>query len=118
MASDLDKDTVIRYLDRFLMFYVMTADKLTRTAAWLNQLDGGIDYLKRVILDDCLGINKELEKRMALHVASYGCDWQRALSDERYLRRFKSFVNSDIPDPSIRFERVRDQIQPLTSSGE
>ena len=117
LASGIDKETVIRYLDRFLMFYVSTADKLTRTSAWLNQLDGGIDYLKRVVLDDCLGINAELEARMEAHVASYGCDWQRALADPAYLKRFRSFVNSTDPDPTIQFETVRGQIQPRTAMG-
>jgi nitrite reductase (NADH) large subunit len=114
LAADVDVDTAIRYLDRFLMFYIMTADKLTRTAAWLDQLEGGIEYLKRVVLDDCLGIGKELEARMEAHVASYGCDWKRALEDPAYLRRFRTFVNSDAQDESIQFETVRGQIQPLT----
>ena len=112
LASGIDKETVIRYLDRFLMFYVSTADKLTRTAAWLETLDGGIDYLKRVVLDDSLGINAELEARMAAHVASYDCDWQRALKDPAYLKRFRSFVNSHETDERIQFDTVRGQIQP------
>jgi nitrite reductase (NADH) large subunit len=35
-ATDLDEETLVRYLDRFLMLYVRTADRLQRTASWLN----------------------------------------------------------------------------------
>ena len=68
LAEDLDDETLVRYIDRFLMFYVRTADRLERTATWFNKLDGGIDYLRRVVIDDALGIAAELEADMERHV--------------------------------------------------
>ncbi len=47
LAADIDSDTCLRYIDRFLMFYIKTADPLTRTATWLNKMEGGIDYLQK-----------------------------------------------------------------------
>ena len=46
LAADLDEDTLIKYIDRFLMFYIRTADRLQRTCAWLEAVDGGIEHLK------------------------------------------------------------------------
>lgn len=62
LAADLD--TLIRYLDRFMMFYIRTANKLQRTSVWLENLEGGIDYLKSVIIDDKLALNAQLESEM------------------------------------------------------
>jgi hypothetical protein len=56
LAADLDEATLVRYVDRFLMFYVRTADRLQRTSTWRDNLEGGLDYLKRVVIDDKLGI--------------------------------------------------------------
>ena len=92
-AADLDEATLVRYLDRFLMFYVRTADRLQRTATWFNQLEGGMDYLRRVIIDDELGIAAELEAEMAHIRATYQCEWKATLEDELKLRRFRQFVN-------------------------
>jgi nitrite reductase (NADH) large subunit len=111
-AIDLDEATVVRYLDRFLMFYIRTADRLQRTASWLNSLDGGLDYLKQVIIDDSLGICAELEAEMATIVGSYQCEWKATLADPEKLRQFRSFVNADEPDPSIVFVRQRAQPRP------
>ena len=83
-ATDLDEDTLIRYLDRFLMFYVRTADRLQRTAPWFNNLEGGIDYLRQVLIDDSLGICAELEADMARVVDTYRCEWK---ADARGSRR-------------------------------
>src|SRR5688572_26565296 len=81
LAADLDEDTLIRYLDRFLMFYVRAAGRLQRTASWLNHLEGGIDYIKRVVIDDALGIAAELEADMSRIVNSYQCEWRATISD-------------------------------------
>ena len=75
-ATDLDEATLVKYIDRFLMFYVRTADRLQRTAGWLNNLEGGLDYLKSVIIDDALGICAELEAEMAHVVDTYACEWK------------------------------------------
>jgi nitrite reductase (NADH) large subunit len=113
-ATDLDEETLIRYVDRFLMFYVRTADRLQRTAGWLNNLEGGIDYLRRVIIDDALGICAELEAEMAHVVESYACEWKAAVENPETLRQFRAFVNSDAADPSIVSVPARGQHRPAT----
>jgi nitrite reductase (NADH) large subunit len=113
LATDLDDEALIRYIDRFLMFYIRTADRLERTSVWLEKLEGGIDYLKRVILEDSLGIADELEADMARHVETYECEWKATLNDPQRLRRFVTFVNApDLPDPEVVFVRQRDQVRP------
>jgi nitrite reductase (NADH) large subunit len=117
-ATDLDDETLIRYIDRFLMFYIRTADRLQRTAPWLENLDGGMDYLRQVIIEDRLGICAELDAAMDRHVAVYADEWRAAIEDPDKLRRFVSFVNApDTPDPSIAFEPERDQIKPVLVAG-
>ncbi len=113
-ATDLDDETLIRTIDRFLMFYVRTADRLQRTATWLNNLEGGIDYLRGVIVDDSLGICAELEAEMAHVIDTYECEWKAALSDPEKLRQFRPFVNSSAPDPSIMRVPERAQHRPAT----
>jgi nitrite reductase (NADH) large subunit len=113
-AADLDGDTLVRYLDRFLMFYIRTADRLQRTATWFAKLDGGMDYLRRVIIDDELGIAAELEAEMAHIVATYQDEWKSTLEDPEKLKRFRPFVNSAKPDPSIVRIRERGQARPAT----
>jgi nitrite reductase (NADH) large subunit len=93
-AEDLDTATLIRTLDRFLMYYVRTADRLQRTASWLEALDGGLEQLRRVIVDDALGLCDELDAQMAAHVASYSDEWADTLADPEKLRKFVSFVNA------------------------
>ncbi|MFD0690332.1 nitrite reductase large subunit NirB [Actinomadura fibrosa] len=113
-ATDLTDDELITYIDRFLMFYIRTADRLQRTASWLEALDGGLGYLREVIVDDRLGICAELDAAMERHVAAYSDEWRDTLEDPDRLRRFVSFVNAPgTPDPSIEFEVEREQIRPL-----
>ncbi len=112
LAADIDTPTVIRYLDRFLMFYIRTADRLERTATWFNKLEGGIDYLRRVVLDDALGICDDLEADMARHVATYECEWKATIEDPERARRFRTFVNSETPDPTVVFVTERGQPRP------
>jgi nitrite reductase (NADH) large subunit len=111
-AQDLDEDTVIRYLDRFLMFYVRTADRLQRTAGWFNNLEGGIEYLRDVLVHDKLGLCAELEAEMAHVVATYRCEWKETVQDPGKLARFRTFVNSPASDPSLVKIRVRAQHRP------
>jgi nitrite reductase (NADH) large subunit len=113
-ATDLDEATLIKYIDRFLMFYVRTADRLQRTAGWLNNLEGGLDYLKSVIVDDALGICAELEAEMAHVVETYACEWKKAIDDRETMQQFRAFVNSDAPDPSIVNIPERAQHRPAT----
>jgi nitrite reductase (NADH) large subunit len=111
-ATDLDDDTLIRYIDRLLMFYIRTADKLQRTAVWRDGLEGGLDYLKAVVIDDSLGLGAELEAQMQLVVDRYECEWANALKDPEKLKRFRTFVNDSSPDPDIRFVEERGQPRP------
>jgi nitrite reductase (NADH) large subunit len=113
LARDLDDETLIRYIDRFLMFYIRTADRLQRTAPWLEALEGGIDYLRAVIVEDSLGICADLEADMARHVATYADEWAATIADPEKLKRFVSFVNApEVPDPTISFVDERGQIRP------
>ena len=113
LLTDVDTETLIRTIDRFLMFYVRTADRLQRTAAWVESLDGGLAYLRSVIVDDSLGIVDELDEAMARHVESYADEWRGVLDDPDRLSRFVSFVNAPgTPDPTISFSTERGQIKP------
>ncbi|TAL92398.1 MAG: nitrite reductase large subunit [Rhodanobacter sp.] len=112
LAGDLDTATLIRYIDRFLMFYIRTADRLQRTSAWRDNLEGGMDYLRDVIVNDRLGIVAELEAEMRHVVDTYECEWKRAVSDPAVRRRFHHFVNSDAGDERVVFVPERGQIRP------
>jgi nitrite reductase (NADH) large subunit len=114
LAADLDKETLIRYIDRFLMFYIRTADRLQRTSTWRDNLEGGLDYLKQVVCEDKLGIATELEADMARVVESYECEWKKAVEDPATLKRFRHFVNSDAADDNVVFVQERGQIRPAT----
>ncbi len=117
-ASDLDDETLVKYIDRFYMFYIRTADKLQRTAAWMDNLEGGLEYLKEVIIDDKLGICDELEKEMARIVNTYQCEWKTTIDDPEKMKRFRHFVNSDKKDNKVVFVQERDQIRPATAEEE
>ncbi|MEY1674484.1 nitrite reductase large subunit NirB [Gordonia sp. ABKF26] len=104
LASGVDDETLVAYIDRYLMFYIRTADRLQRTAPWLESLEGGLDHLKDVVCEDSLGLAAELEDAMARHVGGYQDEWAAVLADEDKLKRFVSFVNApDVVDPTIRF---------------
>jgi nitrite reductase (NADH) large subunit len=110
LAADVDEETCIKYIDRFLMFYIKTADPLTRTATWLNKMEGGIEYLKNVVINDSLGMCAEWEAEMQRHVATYECEWKVAIETPEIRKRFNHFVNApEEKDPTVRFEIMRDQ---------
>ncbi|MFI7487237.1 nitrite reductase large subunit NirB [Micromonospora echinaurantiaca] len=112
-ASDLSTEALTTLIDRFLMYYIRTADRLQRTAAWIEAMDGGLDHLRSVIVDDSLGLCAELDAAMARHVESYSDEWRDVLDDPDRLRRFTSFVNApEVPDPSITFALERGQPVP------
>ncbi|MQA77938.1 MAG: nitrite reductase large subunit [Streptosporangiales bacterium] len=116
-VNDVDRDTLVRLIDRYLLFYVRTADRMQRTASWIEAMDGGLDHLRAVIVDDSLGICAELDAAMARHVSSYADEWRAVLDDQDKLARFVSFVNApDTPDPSITFSVERDQRVPAPVS--
>lgn len=112
LSADIDKETLIKYIDRFLVFYIRTADRLERTATWFNKLEGGIEYLKQVIVEDSLGICAELEAQMEYLVNTYQCEWKATIEDPEKVQRFRHFVNSDEPDPSLVYVEERGQKRP------
>jgi nitrite reductase (NADH) large subunit len=114
LASDLDKETLVRYIDRFLMFYVRTADRLQRTSVWRENLEGGLDYLIDVVANDRLGVAGELESEMQHVVDTYECEWKKAVTDPETRKRFRHFVNSVESDSNVAFVEERGQIRPAT----
>ena len=112
LAQDLDKETLIKYIDRFLMFYVKTADRLQRTSVWMDNLEGGLDYLKEVVLEDKLGLAEELEAQMEAIVGTFQCEWKTTLESPEKLKRFSHFINADDKDTNIQFVKERGQIRP------
>ncbi|MEO8060430.1 MAG: nitrite reductase large subunit NirB [Burkholderiales bacterium] len=112
LASDLTQEDLVRLIDRFLMFYVRTADRLQRTSTWRDNLEGGLGYLQDVLLKDSLGLNAELETQMRQVVDTYQCEWKTAVTDPAVRQRFRSFVNSEQPDQHIVFVQERGQIRP------
>ena len=113
-ASDIDTETLIKYIDRFLMFYVRTADRLQRTSVWMDNLEGGLEYLQNVIINDSLGIADELEAEMAHVIGTYQCEWKTTIENEDKVKLFRSFVNADQGDSNVVFVQERGQIRPAT----
>lgn len=113
-ATGLSDEALIKYIDRFLMFYVRTADRLQRTSVWMDNLEGGLNYLKGVILDDKLGLGDELEQEMQAVVNTYQCEWKSTIEDAEKVKRFRTFVNSDATDNTVVFVEERAQIRPAT----
>jgi nitrite reductase (NADH) large subunit len=113
-ATDLDRDTLIRYIDRLMMFYIRTADRLQRTSVWMDNLEGGLDYLREVIIEDSLGLCEQLEAEMALNISNYQCEWATTLDNPDRLKRFSHFINSDETDANLSFVKEREQIRPAT----
>jgi len=112
LVADVDEDTVIKYLDRFIMFYINTADKLTRTSTWVDKLEGGIDYLRDVIVNDRLGIGADLERDLQQLVDTYRCEWTEALKNPEMRARFNHFANTPEADESIEWVEERGQKRP------
>ncbi len=119
LASDLDTETLIRYIDRFFMFYIQTADRLQRTSVWRDNMEGGLDYLKAVIVEDSLGLAEELENRMSHVIGTYQDEWRTAVENPEIRKRFQTYINASAEqqaDPYIQFTEVRDQIRPLNEA--
>ncbi|WP_077398914.1 nitrite reductase large subunit NirB [Cellulophaga omnivescoria] len=112
LAEKVDKKTAITYVDRFLMYYIQTAQPLMRTAAWLDKLEGGIDYVKDVVINDCLGIVDQLDKDMQHLVDTYKCEWKEAVETPEIRAKYTHFVNSTEEDENIEFVALRDQKMP------
>jgi nitrite reductase (NADH) large subunit len=114
-ASDLSDQQLQTYIDRFLMFYIRTADRLQRTSVWLENLEGGIDYLREVVIDDKLAIAAELEAEMAENIKNYQCEWKTTIEDPEKLKRFKHYVNSESSDDGLSFKTERAQRFPANN---
>lgn len=110
--KDCPVEDVVPILDRFMMFYIRTADKLQRTARWIENLDGGLEYLKSVILEDSLGINEVLENQMQALVGSYFDEWQQVVANPTKKRLFKQFANTDANVEAIEIIQERGQFIP------
>ncbi|MFT6285038.1 MAG: nitrite reductase (NADH) large subunit [Arenicella sp.] len=115
-ATDLDTATLVKYIDRVLMFYVRTGDRLQRTSVWMENLEGGLEYLQQVVIEDSLGLGEELEAQMQHVVDTYQCEWKTAIENEQSRKRFRQFVNSEESDMNIVFVEEREQIRPATES--
>jgi nitrite reductase (NADH) large subunit len=112
LATDIDKETCVKYLDRFLMFYIRTADPLTRTATWLNKMEGGMSYLKNVVINDSLGMAAQWEAEMQTLVDGYRCEWKEVVENPELRKRFTHFVNAPRKkDPELQFDSLRGQIK-------
>nr|MCH9698515.1 nitrite reductase large subunit NirB [Gammaproteobacteria bacterium] len=114
-AIDLDTETLVKYIDRFLMFYVRTADRLQRTSVWMENMEGGLDYLREVIINDKLGICADLEQQMNHIAETYQCEWKTTIENESIVnKRFRFFVNSEKTDNNVVFIEERGQVRPAT----
>jgi nitrite reductase (NADH) large subunit len=114
MASDLNRDTLIQYIDRFMMFYIRTAAPLQRTSVWLENMEGGIDYLRDVVIHDKLRINAQLESDIVGLIEDYQCEWQATLDEPSQLKRFAHFINSEVRDDNVVFVAERAQHRPAS----
>ncbi|WP_418276319.1 nitrite reductase large subunit NirB [Isoptericola jiangsuensis] len=115
IAEDLDTPTMLRTIDRFLMLYIRTADRLQRTAPWVEEYEGGLDAIREVVMEDSLGIGADLDAAMAKHVEDYEDEWKAVLEDPEKLARFSSFVNAPTtPDPTLAYVPERGQKRPAT----
>jgi nitrite reductase (NADH) large subunit len=113
LVNDVDTETCVKLIDRFLMFYIKTADPLTRTATWLNKMEGGLDYLRDVIVNDSLGIGEELEMEMKELIANYHCEWKKVVENPALRERYRHFINDDDQDSTLSFVELRDQKIPV-----
>ncbi|WP_084073558.1 nitrite reductase large subunit NirB [Demequina sp. NBRC 110052] len=117
LVEDVDDATLFKVIDRYLMLYVRTADRLQRTAPWQEDYEGGLDAIRSVIVDDSLGICADLDAHMARHINSYEDEWAAVLNDPERLKQFTAFVNApEQPDPTLAYVEQRGQRRPATAS--
>lgn len=113
-ATDIDDKTLIRFIDRIMIFYIRTAARLQRTSVWIENLEGGLDYLKQVIIEDSLGLNEDMENQMSHLIDSYQCEWKSTINNPVKLLRFKHFINSEEADDKVIFVQERGQVKPAS----
>lgn len=100
------------------MFYCQTADRLQRTSVWMDNMEGGLDYLKSVVVDDKLNICADLEASMERVIDTYECEWKKTLNNPERLKRFAHFINSDATDDRLAYEADRGQNKARIASPE
>ncbi|MCG9681050.1 nitrite reductase large subunit NirB [Vibrio sp. Isolate23] len=113
LASDLTKEQLVQLIDRVLMFYVSTADRLQRTSVWMENLEGGLEYLKQVVIEDSLGLCDSLESQMQHIVETYQCEWKSTLENPDKLSKFRPFINDDSASQVLPYQRIRGQRIPV-----
>jgi nitrite reductase (NADH) large subunit len=113
LVADVDTETCVKLIDRFLMYYIRTADPLTRTATWLNKMEGGLEYLRYVVVNDSLGIGETLEREMQELIDDYECEWKRVVESPHLRAQFRHFVNSEETDDTLQFVEMRGQKCPV-----
>jgi nitrite reductase (NADH) large subunit len=116
LAADVDEETAIRYLDRFLAFYIRTADRLTRTSVWLEKMEGGIEHLRKVIVEDSLGIAAALEEHAQSLFETYECEWTGVVRDPARRALFRHFANDARGDDTVAFVPERNQVRPANTT--
>jgi len=115
LVEDVPDDEVFRVIDRYLMYYIRTADRLQRTAPWQEEHEGGLDRIREIVVDDSLGLGADLDAHMARHIDTYEDEWKAVLNDPERLKQFTSFVNApDQADPSLAYVEQRGQRRPAT----
>ncbi|KAJ5950584.1 Nitrite reductase large subunit NirD [Penicillium vulpinum] len=112
LVTDVPAEMVMPIIDRYLIFYIRTADKLQRTARWIENLPGGINYLKEVIVDDKLGICADMEKQMHELVDSYFCEWTETVKDPKRRKIFQQFANTEETVETVEVIQERSQQRP------
>lgn len=112
LAKDVPPEEVIPLLDRYLIFYIRTADKLQRTARWIENLPGGINYLREVIIDDKLGICADLERQMQKLVGTFFCEWKETINNPERRKFFQQFDNTSETVETVEVIKERDQQRP------
>ena len=112
LAADINEESAIKYIDRFLAYYISTADKLTRTSVWLEKLEGGIDHLREVVIEDKLSLCADFEAMIQHLVDTYQCEWTTVVNDPEKRKFFRQFVNTDETEPCIEIVSQREQQRP------
>ncbi|OOQ82854.1 Nitrite reductase [NAD(P)H] [Penicillium brasilianum] len=112
LVTDVPPEMVMPIIDRYLIFYIRTADKLQRTARWIENLPGGISYLKEVIIDDKLGICADMERQMQELVDTYFCEWTETVRDPKRRKTFQQFANTDETVETVEVIKERAQSRP------
>lgn len=112
LAADIDEDTAIKYIDRFLMYYIRTADKLQRTSVWVEKIEGGIEHVRDVVVHDSLGLAEQLEADIQKLIDGYVCEWKDAVENPEKRDRFRHFVGPDKASVAVEMVSERGQNYP------